>query len=110
MMNPAACLWHHEHVEPERPELKELDEAIADVRPDADERRRLRVASALYVANRVAKIAQAELVRRYGLNRDTIRRHVEDERIRRNEIDPTPRYLAEQARKTAPKKRSTRNG
>lgn len=109
-MNPAASLWHHEDVEPERPELIELDEAIADVRPEADEQRRLRVAAALYVANRVAKVSQAELVRRYGLNRDTIRRHVEDERIRRHEIDPTPRYLAEQARKAAPKKRSTLNG
>jgi predicted transcriptional regulator len=103
-------MWHHDPVEPERPELTELDEAIADIRPDANERRLLRVAAALYVANRVHGLTQAKLIERYGLNRETIRRHVEDERIRRGEINPTPRYLREQARKTEPKKRSTRNG
>lgn len=90
--------------------MRELDEAIADVRPDANERRLLRVAAALYHANRVQKVTQADLIKRYGLNRETIRRHVEDERIRRGEIEPTARYLREQARKTAPKKRNTING
>lgn len=103
-------MWHHERVEAERPELTELDEAIADIRPEANERRLLRVAAALYAANRVHGHTQADLIRRYGLNRETIRRHVEDERIRRGEIDPTPRYLREQERKAAPKKRSTING
>lgn len=102
-------MWHHERVEPE-PDLTELDEAIADIRPDANERRLLRVAAALYEANRVQKVTQAKLIERYGLNRETIRRHVEDERIRRGEILPTPRYLKEQERKARPKKRSTRNG
>lgn len=108
-MGSATCMWHHEHVEPE-PDLTELDEAIADIRPDATERRLMRVAAALYYANRVQKVTQAALIRRYGLNRETIRRHVEDERIRRGEIEPTARYLKDQERKAAPKKRSTING
>jgi hypothetical protein len=103
-------MWHHEHVTEEKPDLTELDAALADIRPEADERRRQRVAAALYEANWVQEIPQAKLVLWYGLNRETIRRHVEDERIRRGEIDPTERYLKEQARKAAPKKRSTVNG
>ncbi len=90
--------------------MTELDEALADLRPDADERRLLRLAAALYKAVRIDGYRQVELVNRTGLNRDTIRRHVEDERIRRGEIKPTERYLKEQARKAAPKKRSTLNG
>ncbi|HEY1668599.1 MAG TPA: hypothetical protein VGG54_23140 [Trebonia sp.] len=96
-------------MEPE-PELTELDEALADTRPDADERRLMRVAAALYVAVRVRGHRQVDLVKRTGMSRETIRRHVEDERIRRGEIEPTARYLRDQARKAEPKKRSTRNG
>lgn len=95
------------NVEPE-PELTELDQALADTRADADERRTLRLAAALYFAAKSHR--QRDLIERTGLSRETIRRHVEDERIRRGEIDPTPRYLRDQERKAAPKKRSTING
>ena len=59
-----------------------------------------KVAAALYEAAVVQKIRQRDLVRETGLTRETIRRHVEDERIRRGEIPPTPRYLREQARRS----------
>ena len=79
--------------------MTELLEAIADVGAEAREQRLLRVAAAFYQANRVAGVRQSVLVSQTGYSRETIRRHVEDERIRRREIEPTPRYLAEQARK-----------
>jgi predicted transcriptional regulator len=79
--------------------MTELLEAIADVGTDAKEQRLLRVAAALYQANRVFGVKQTVLVVRTGYTRETIRRHVEDERIRRGEIDPTPRYLKEQERR-----------
>lgn len=76
--------------------MTELMEAVADVR--AQPERVARVAAALYVANRIRKVRQNELVKRTGLTRETIRRHVEDERIRRGEIAPTKRYLEAQKR------------
>lgn len=79
--------------------MTELDEALADVSKGAEERRILRVAGALYLMNRVHKVRQVDLVERTGYTRETIRRHVEDERIRRGEIQPTQRYLDAQARK-----------
>ena len=59
--------------------------------------RTLRLAAALYEADKL-NLKQKDLVRETGLTRETIRRHIEDEKIRRGEIDPTPRYLAEQER------------
>lgn len=80
--------------------MAELLDALADTSPQAGERRTLRVAAALYeVSKQQRRGWQADLARRTGLSRETIRRHVEDERIRRGEIDPTPRYLAEQERR-----------
>ena len=77
--------------------MTELDEALADVQRQPE--RILRLAAAFYTANRVHKVRQNALVARTGLTRETIRRHVEDERIRRGEIPPTPRYLREQERR-----------
>ena len=87
----ATPVWHYDRVDPE-PEMTELDEALADVQ--AQQRRIARLAAALYVASQNHR--QNELVKRTGLTRETIRRHVEDERIRRGEIPPTPRYLRAQ--------------
>lgn len=77
--------------------MTELDEAVADVSPEAEWRRLDRLADALYRAGKRKK--QTDLVKRTGLTRETIRRHIEDAKIRRGEIDPTPRYLAIQARR-----------
>lgn len=79
--------------------MTELLEALADVGEGAREQRLLRIAAAFYQANRVAGVRQSALVVSTGYSRETIRRHVEDERIRRGEIEPTPRYLREQAKK-----------
>jgi hypothetical protein len=73
--------------------MTELQEAVADRSDEAEERRLLRVAEALYVASRVLKVRQRDLIAETGYSRETIRRHVEDERIRRREIPPTKRYL-----------------
>lgn len=86
--------------------MTELDAAAADLSRNADETRLRRLAAALYEANRVHHVKQADLVRRYGYTRETIRRHVEDERIRRGEIKPTKRYLEAQQRKTSQAKAS----
>jgi predicted transcriptional regulator len=75
--------------------MTELDEAVADVRREPE--RLARMAAALYLASR--KYKQVDIVKRTGLTRETVRRHVEDEKIRRGEIDPTRRYLREQARR-----------
>lgn len=75
--------------------MTELAEAIKDLR--AQDERLLRVARALYEADK-AGIAQKALVAKSGYTREQIRRHVEDEKIRRGEIPPTKRYLAAQAR------------
>jgi predicted transcriptional regulator len=89
-------------VDPE-PEMTELDEAVADVRREPD--RIARLAAALYLASKKRK--QVDLVKRTGLTRETIRRHVEDEKIRRGEIDPTPRYLKEQEKRAARARRDS---
>lgn len=75
--------------------MTELLDAVADVK--AQPARVLRLAAAFYEASKTVK--QTELVRRTGYTREHIRRLVEDERIRRGEIKPTKRYLAEQARR-----------
>ena len=80
--------------------MTELLEAVEDVR--AQPERVLRVAAALYEAARVQRVRQRDLVIATGLTRETIRRHVEDERIRRGEIQPTKRYLEEQAKRSRP--------
>lgn len=79
--------------------MTELDQAVADRSPEAEDRRLFRLQEALYRAVMLRKYKQVELVKRTGLTRETIRRHVEDARIRRGEIAPTPRYLREQARR-----------
>lgn len=80
--------------------MTELDEAVADVRREPE--RIARMAAALYLASKKHK--QVDIVRRTGLTRETVRRHVEDEKIRRGEIKPTARYLREQARRDARRK------
>jgi predicted transcriptional regulator len=76
--------------------MTELAEALADVQ--AQSKRLARLAAALYEADKAGK-RQRELVTATGLTRETIRRHVEDERIRRGEIDPTPRYIKAQQKR-----------
>ncbi len=76
--------------------MTELLDAVADVK--AQPERVLRVAAALYEAAHTG-VRQRDLVAATGLTRETIRRHVEAERIRRGEIPPTKRYLAEQAKR-----------
>lgn len=79
--------------------MTELDEAVADRSPEAEDKRLYRLQDALYVAIRVKGRKQVEMVKRTGLTRETVRRHVEDARIRRGEIPATERYLREQARR-----------
>lgn len=82
--------------------MTELLAALADTSPDAEEQRSRRIAAAFYAAAEAVNRKrgwQAELVRETGLTRETIRRYIEDERIRRGEIPPTPRYLKAQERK-----------
>jgi len=88
--------------------MTELLDALADTSPEAGEQRSLRIAAGFYQAWQAnpKRGWQRELVEATGLSRETIRRYVEDERIRRGEIDPTPRYLAAQARKQARAARS----
>ena len=76
--------------------MTELLEAVADASNEARVQRTLRLAAALYEADRLG-VKQKDLVRETGLTRETIRRHIEDEKIRRGEIPPTPRYLKAQA-------------
>jgi predicted transcriptional regulator len=77
--------------------MTELLEAVADFR--AQHERVARVAAAIYEATE-AGVRQRDLVIATGLTRETIRRHVEDEKIRRGVIDPTPRYLREQEKRS----------
>jgi predicted hydrolase (HD superfamily) len=104
-MDVAICVWHHDVVDREKA-MTELLEAVADASNEARAQRTLRLAAALYEADKLAGVQQKDLVRATGLTRETIRRHIEDEKIRRGEIDPTPRYLAEQER--AEKRRAAR--
>jgi hypothetical protein len=99
-------MWHHDFVTPEEA-MTELLAALAATSPEADEQRGLRIAAAMYEVSSLGKRGwQADLVRRTGLSRETIRRYVEDERIRRGEIPPTPRYLRAQAALARKKARS----
>jgi hypothetical protein len=94
----ATTAWHHDRVDREQA-MTELQEAVADRAGEAEERRLLRVAEALYVASWVLKVKQRDLIKETGYSRETIRRHVEDERIRRGEIEPTERYLKAQEKR-----------
>ena len=93
--------WHHDDVTLEEA-MTELLAALADTSPDAEARRLSRVAAAFYEAWKADQRRgwQVRLMGRTGVSRETIRRHIEDERIRRGEIPPTPRYLAEQAKRS----------
>ena len=89
--------------------MTELLDALADTGPTAEKQRALRVAAAFYetwMATRDSRGWQRDLVKKTGLSRETIRSHIEDERIRRGEIPPTSRYLKAQARKKARAARS----
>jgi hypothetical protein len=92
-------VWQHDYVDREKA-MTELLEAVADASKEAREQRILRMAAALYEADRQG-VRQVELVKATGLTRETIRRHIEDEKIRRGEIPPTKRYLAMQRRAAA---------
>ena len=91
--------------------MNELLDALEDTTPTADARRTSRIAAAIYEAWEADNAYgwQKRLVVRTGLSRETIRRHVEDELIRREKIAPTRRYLAEQARR-AKKSAETQGG
>lgn len=100
-------MWHPDFVTKEEA-LTELLAALADTSPEAEEQRSRRIAAAFYEAAQADQRWgwQKRLADRTGVSRETIRRHIEDERIRRGEIPPTPRYLAEQER--AAKRRAAR--
>ncbi|WP_329521205.1 hypothetical protein [Spirillospora sp. NBC_01491] len=83
--------------------MQELKDAVEDLR--LQEQRLLRVAAALYTATK-AGVKQTDLVATTGYNREQVRRHVEDEKIRRGEMPPTARYLRNQQRAKA---RAARN-
>lgn len=85
--------------------MTDLLDAVAEASNEARVQRTLRLAAALYEMDSLG-VKQKDLVEKTGLTRETIRRHIEDEKIRRGEIDPTPRYLAEQER--AAKRRAAR--
>lgn len=88
--------------------MTELLAALAEASPDADEQRSLRIAAAFYETWKATGHKwgwQADLARETGVSRETIRRAVEDERIRRGEIKPTKRYLAEQEKRAKRAKR-----
>jgi len=74
--------------------MTEVLEAMA-----ARDEQRLRFAAALFEAQELHGVKQSELVRQTGYTRETIRRYVEDEKIRRGLMSPTPRYVAEQERR-----------
>jgi len=76
--------------------MTELLEALADVR--AQEQRLVRLAVTFYEAVKAGE-KQVELVRTTGYTRESVRRMVEDEKIRRGEMQPTKRYLRDQERK-----------
>ena len=80
--------------------MTELLAALAEASEEAEEQRSLRIAAAFYEAAMADQEWgwQKRLASTTGLSRETILRHIEDERIRRGEIAPTPRYLAEQER------------
>jgi hypothetical protein len=96
IMHMATRAWHHDYVDREKA-MTELLEAVADASNEARIQRTLRLAVALYEMDQLG-VKQKDLVARTGLTRETIRRHIEDEKIRRGEIEPTARYIAEQER------------
>ena len=59
--------------------MTELLKAVADASNEAREQRTLRMAAALYEASKLG-IRQKDLVAKTGLTRETVRRHVEDEK------------------------------
>lgn len=75
--------------------MTELMEALADVR--AQQQRLARLGSALYEALETG-MRQKDLAAATGYTRESIRRLVEDEKIRRGLIAPTRRYLRAQER------------
>jgi hypothetical protein len=77
--------------------MTELMEAVADVR--AQPERLARLGAALIDALKSGK-RQKDLVTATGYTRESIRRLVEEERIRRGEIPPTARYLKAQRRQS----------
>lgn len=77
--------------------MQELQEAVDDA-IKSEPRRRARLRAALCDATK-AGIPQKDLVTLTGFNREHVRRLVEDERIERGEIPPTPRYLAAQKKR-----------
>ena len=54
--------------------MTELQEAVADRSDEAEAKRLRRIAAALYVANRIHKVRQKDLVEETGYTRETIRR------------------------------------
>lgn len=101
-MGSATRVWHHVGVNDRDKAMQELKDAVEDLRQQ--EQRLRRVAAALYAADK-AGVKQVELVAISGYNREQVRRHVEDEKIRRGEILPTPRYLRNLERAEARKNR-----
>ena len=78
--------------------MTELLEAVADVR--AQPERLAKVGAALYEALKAGE-RQKDLVAATGYTRESVRRLVEDEKIRRGEIPPTERYLKAQEKRAA---------
>jgi hypothetical protein len=93
-------MWHPDFMTKEEA-MTELLAALADTSLDAEEQRARRIAAAFYAAWQADQSYgwQKRLAARTGVSRETVRRNIEDERIRRGEIGPTPRYLAEQEKR-----------
>ncbi len=90
--------------------MTELRAALADTSPDADEQRDQRLSAAFYEIWRTDRDRygwQRDLVKETGLSREAIRARIEDERIRRGEIEPTPRYLKAQEARARKKARAS---
>lgn len=94
MMAVAYFVWQHDPVDKEQA-MTEVREAVADVR--SQPQRLARLGAALYEAMQ-SGARQKDLVTETGYTRESVRRLVEDEKIRRGLIAPTKRYLREQAR------------
>ena len=96
----AIVMWHSDFVTKEEA-MTELLAALADTSAEAEEQRALRIAAGFYAAWQADHSYgwQKRLTARTGVSRETVRRNIEDERIRRGEIKPTPRYLAEQEKR-----------
>lgn len=79
--------------------MTDLRTAVADASSEAQEQRMLRIAALLRDLIALPSVRQVDLIKETGLSREHVRRLIEDERIRRGEIEPTKRYLDAQARK-----------